>query len=245
MAHQTETGPLPRERALALVEVEPRDGPRGMAETLHRLCLAVTHDLDLAGATVTLVPQETSHSVMAASSEEIRRIEELQFAAGEGPSRQAYMTGEPMVVPRLQAAGSRWPEFTQAAVVSGISSVASLPLGVGAARLGTLTLYWRDPSGPSLQKLRTALVFADLATELLIDSSYSPTGEDLDPGLQSALQTHGHIYQAQGMVMVTLGVHLPEALARMRAYAFATGQDLGGVADQIIEGDLVMTKDVP
>jgi hypothetical protein len=213
-----------------------------VAETLQRLCRAVTHDLDLAGATVTLVPQYSSHSVIAASSERIRRTEELQFDAGEGPSRQAYVTGEPVVVARL-AVGSRWPAFTAAAVASGVWSVASLPLCVGAARLGTLSLYWTGRSGPTYAELRTALVFADLATDLLIDSSYGPTSEGLDPGLHSALHTHGHIYQAQGMVMVALGVHLPEALARMRAHAFATGQDLGGVADQIIEGDLVLTTD--
>lgn len=245
MAHRTETDPLPRQRALALVDLERREGPPGVAETLQRLCRAVTHDLDLAGATVTLVPQDSSHSVIAASGKRIRRTEELQFDAGEGPSRQAYVTGEPVVVARLQAAGSRWPEFTAAAVALGVWSVASLPLCVGAARLGTLSLYWKDRSGPTYTELRTALVFADLATDLLIDSSYSSTSEGLDPGLHSALQTHGHIYQAQGMVMVALGVHLPEALARMRAHAFATGQDLGGVADQIIEGDLVLTTDPP
>ncbi|MBJ7357432.1 GAF and ANTAR domain-containing protein [Nocardioides sp.] len=245
MARRTDSGPAPRQRAVALVDLEPRDGTPGLAETLQRLCRAVTHDLDLAGATVTLVPDETSHSVLAASGEQVRRTEERQFDAGEGPTHRAFVTGEPVVVPRLQGAGSRWPEFTQEAESSGVSSVASLPLCVGAARLGSLSLYWKRGSGPTYEDLRSALVFADLATELLIDSSCSPTSEDLDPGLHSALQTHGHIYQAQGMLMVALGVHLPEALARMRAHAFATGQDLEGVAEQILEGELVLTRDPP
>ena len=47
---------------------------------------------------------------------------------------------------------------------------------------------------------------------------------------------HGHIYQAQGMTMVDLGVPLPEALARMRAHAYATDQDLADLATDIIAG---------
>ena len=86
-------------------------------------------------------------------------------------------------------------------------------------------------------------MFADLATELLIDSAYSQLTKGLDPGLRSALDTHGHIYQAQGMVMVDLRVGLPEALARMRAHAFATGQDLSAVAIRIINGEPVLTRD--
>jgi hypothetical protein len=181
--------------------------------------------------------------VLAASSAAIRRTEELQFEFGEGPSCHAYLTGEPVVIANLDAAVARWPGFAPAAVTAGVSSLVSLPLCVGAARLGAMSVYWEGRTGPSYEELRTAMVFADLATELLIDSSYMPTGEDLDPGLHSALQPHGHIYQAQGFVMVELGVALPEALARMRAHAFATGEDLGSVASQIIAGDLVLAKD--
>jgi len=236
-------GSPPRLRAIALVELEPGDGIPGLADVLQRLCRAVARDLDLGGATVTLVPGVGSHSVMAASSAAARRTEELQFDAGEGPSREAYVTGQPVVAARLDMAVARWPGFIPAALASGVSGLVSLPLSVGAARLGALSLYWTGGSGPSYEELRTALVFADLATELLVDGSYAPSAEGLDPGLHSALQTHGHIYRAQGMVMVGLGVGLPEALARMRAHAFATSQDLSSVALQIIEGDLRLTDD--
>lgn len=236
-------GSLARRRALALIDLEPVDGTPGVAELLERLCRAVAHDLDLAGATVTLVPELGSHSVAAASTPAIRRTEELQFDAGEGPSRHAFLTGELVVVASLETAVARWPGFIPSALASGVSSVASLPLRMGAASLGALTLYWAGRQGPWYDELRTAMVFADVATELLIDSSYSTTSDDLDPGLHSALQTHGHIYQAQGMVMVSLGVGLSEALARMRAHAYATSQDLGTVASRIIDGERVLTRD--
>ena len=69
-------------------------------------------------------------------------------------------------------------------------------------------------------------MFSEVATELLLDGSLPANGHELEPVLDATLGTNGSIYQAQGKVMVELGVSLPEALARMRAHAWSTGQDL-------------------
>ena len=236
-------GSAPRERALALLHREPRDRTPGVQDTLRRLCRAVTLDLELAGATVTLFPDLGSHTVAAASGPRARHTEELQFDAGEGPTQDAYSASQPVLVPDLESVVARWPGFAPTALASGMSAAFSLPLSVGAARLGALTLYWRRHTGPRHSDLRTALVFADLATELLIDSCFSDAGADVEPALDSALDTQGHIYQAQGTVMVDLGVRLPEALARMRAHAFASGQSLADLATDIVAGTTVLGKD--
>ena len=231
----------PRERALALLHQEPRDRTQGLRDTLRRLCRAVTLDLGLAGATVTLFPDLGSHTVAAASGPRARHTEELQFDAGEGPTQDAYSGSQPVLVPNLESVVARWPGFAPTALASGMSAAFSLPLSVGAARLGALTLYWQRHTRPRGSDLRTALVFADLATELLIDNCFSDSG--VEPALDSALDTQGHIYQAQGMVMVDLGVRLPEALARMRAHAFASGQSLADLATDIVAGTTVLGKD--
>ena len=44
------------------------------------------------------------------------------------------------------------------------------------------------------------------------------------------------VHQAQGMVMVDLGVDLADALVRMRAHAFAVGIPLIDLARAIIAG---------
>jgi len=235
-------GTLSRRLALALVEAEMSDEPRGVAATLQRLCLAATRDLELAGATVTLVPEIGSHTVAASSSGAMTRNEELQFGAGEGPTRDAYRRCEPVVVTNQGSLVARWPGYAPAAITAGVSAAFALPLHVGAAKLGALTLYWHSPRYPANGDLRVALVFADLATEFLIDGS-SGASNGLDPALVSALETHGHIYVAQGMVMVDLEVGLPEALARMRAQAYASGQDLAVLAGQIVDGEAVVMRD--
>ncbi len=243
MELNTRGGSLSRQRALALIKAQASDEISGAAATLQRLCLALTFDLQLAGAALTLFPEVGSHAVAAASSPLTRSTEELQFDAGEGPTRDAYHGSEPVVAVNEGSLVAHWPGFAPAALAAGVSAAFSLPLHVGAARFGALTLYWHRPSSPAIGDLRRALVFADLATEFLVDSSYLFAGDGPDPALVSALDTHGHIYQAQGMVMMDLRVGLPEALARMRAQAYASGQNLTELAGQIIAGKTVVVKD--
>ena len=234
---------VPRLRALAVIEGQVSDAVPGVPATLQRLCRGVTRDLELAGATVTQTLEGGRPALAAASADEIARTEELQLAAGEGPSRDAHRGGWPVVVTDEASLVRRWPGYAPAAIADGVSAVFSLPLQVGAARLGALTLYWRRPRSPLRGDLRSALVFADLATDLLIDHSSSAATGGLDPALESGVETHGHVYQAQGMVMVDLAVGLPEALARMRAQARASGQPLDELASRIIDGSAVVVRD--
>jgi hypothetical protein len=54
---------------------------------------------------------------------------------------------------------------------------------------------------------------------------------DLDVSLNRA-----EVHQAQGMVMVVLGVSLAEALLLMRARAFALGRPLADLAGDVLSG---------
>ena len=75
----------------------------------------------------------------------------------------------------------------------------------GAARGGSLRRLTcvTGRSGPLGQReLSAGLIFAEVATELLLDSS--PTGDHPDPQLHAAIHVHDEVYQAQGMVMVDL-----------------------------------------
>ena len=93
----------------------------------------------------------------------------------------------------------------------------------------------RTAAGPlGTQELTACLIFAEVATELLLDSS--PTGAHPDPDLRGAIHVRDEVYQAQGMVMVELGVSLEVALARMRAVAFAEGVSLQELAAHIVAG---------
>lgn len=233
-----------RRRVDALIDGEPPGAGDGVVASLDRLCRAVCHDLGLVGAAATLVPSVGAHTVAAAFPESARLLEESQFGVGEGPSRDVFSARRPVLVSDLARDGlSRWPGWAPEALAAGVGSSYSFPLHVGAAVFGVLGLYPARAPGLDGQGLETALVFSDVATEMLLDGSLPGDGHQLEQGLRDTLDTHAHVYQAQGMVMVELGVSLAEALARMRAHAWATGQDLTTLAGEIVAGREMPSKD--
>ena len=235
----------PRQSALELVLAMPRGGSRGLAGVRDRVCRAAADELRLLGAVATLMSSTETPAVSAASNATTRRLEEHQFGLGEGPTRDAHAMHRPVVETDLEAAGwRRWPAFASVASAAGAGAVCALPLQVGAVSFGVLTLYFPVTRGISVQDLRTGLDFAEFASEVLVNSS-GADGERLDLDLPAVLDTEGHIYQAQGMVMVDLGVGLAEALARMRAYAYATDQPLSRVAADIVAGRTAIPRDGP
>jgi hypothetical protein len=237
----------PRPSVLELVLAMPAGDVRGLAGVLDRLCRAAVTELRLLGAVVTLMSNTETQAVSAASNATTRRLEEQQFGLGEGPTRDAHAMHRPVVETDLGAAGwGRWPAFSPVASAAGAGAVCALPLQVGAVSFGVLTLYLPATRGLSVQDLRTGLDFAEFASGILVNSSGGGVdGEHLDLDLPAVLDTQGHIYQAQGMVMVDLGVGLAEALARMRAYAYATDQPLSGLAADIVTGRTAIPRDGP
>ena len=233
-----------RVRLQALIDRETVPAGEGISDALDRLCRCAAKELRLAGAAVTLVPTAGAHAVSAASDPATRQHEEEQFGVGEGPTQDVFSSQRPVLVTDLELTGAgRWPGYAPAASAAGVRAVFALPLQVGAATFGVLTLYGPVPRTFTRTEMRTALMFAELATELLVDNSRTEPAVGLDVDHHAAMAIHEHIYQALGMTMVDLGVSLPEALARMRAHAYATEQDLADLATDIIAGRTILPAD--
>ncbi len=215
-------------------DVDHRDGVAG---DLRRLCWALVEQTGQSGAAVTLMDRTGSQGVAAASDDRNRALAELQFTTGEGPCHEAFAAGRPVLVADLQgSSGERWPGFRSAALESGIGAVFVFPLQVGAVALGVLDVYALEPGPLTAEQVATILTYAQIATEILLDGTLTTSAGDLTPGLATALDGRAEIHQAQGMVMVALGVTLAEALVRMRAHAFASTQPLIDLAHEIIAG---------
>ena len=78
----------------------------------------------------------------------------------------------------------------------------------------------------------------------LLDGQSAAPGEAPAAGLDEALRYRAELYQAQGMVMIQLGSNLTDALARMRAYAFARDQPLAEVATAVVARRLTFSGDM-
>jgi len=187
------------------------------------------------GAAVSLMSGSGAEAVAAVSDEAARHIEEIQFDLGEGPGRDAFDAGRPVLIPDLDDAFSDWPAYAPAVRGLGVGSVHAFPLQLGASRFGVLTLYAAGPRSMESAELAYCLDVAEAATEALLDRRPGSDGE-APPRVPTSLRFRSEVYQAQGMVMVDLGIGLADALARMRAHAYSTGVDLDALALDIISG---------
>jgi hypothetical protein len=212
----------------------PRDGAIG--ETLTRICRASCVGLHMIGSAITLMTDDGHEAVAGSSSPRIRTIAALEFDLGEGPSRTAFAQGSPVLVADLDdELVAPWPGFSAAAAEKGIRAAFAFPMQFGASRLGALSLYAEEPRRLEDHEVGRGSTFADLAAEALIRSPSDSEDGALSHEMTGILDLRTEVFQAQGMVMVALVVGLAEALARMRAFAFATGRSLDDVALDIVE----------
>lgn len=203
-----------------------------MVELLKRVCVDVVQALSASGAGVSVMAGDGVHGMAAASDPQTARIEELQFTLGEGASIDAFASGRPVLVSDLSdGQARRWPMYTPAVMDAGVRAVFAFPLQIGAARLGVLDVFRTRTGSLSRAELGQAFTFADLMVVTLLDGQERATGVD---EFDEVFQHRAELFQAQGMVMVQLGIPLTDALVWIRAYAYAKNRPLSEVAADIV-----------
>lgn len=234
------------DHVMALIAQQPAAAVDGIPGYLQRLCAATVPVLSATGASVNVMADDGVRGLTAVSDPATARIEELQFLSGEGPCIDAFTTRRPVLVPELgDGALRRWPGYVPAAYDAGIRAEFAFPLQVGAARLGVFDVF-RARSGPlTAEQLAQALAFAEVAVTTLLDGQATAGAGAAVDGLAGAVDSRAEVFQAQGMVMVQLGSTLTEALARMRARAYADGRSLADVARDVLQRRLRFDRDQP
>jgi hypothetical protein len=227
----------------ALVEDESRlvDDKPAVVGRMQRLCRAAARAVPATGVGISLIAETGTQVTVAASDALTEQIEELQFALGEGPCLEAYATRRPVITSDLWAAGStRWPGYARAVQEHGVRAVFAFPLQVGGARMGAMDVYRDQVGGLSAEALSQALTFVEVATTAMLDAPGTPDGI-----VRDSVDNRYEVFQAQGMVMVQLGVTLAESIARIRAHAYAQDRRLHDVASDIVAGRLILDSDEP
>ncbi|MFJ7335563.1 GAF and ANTAR domain-containing protein [Streptomyces sp. NPDC101116] len=214
-------------------------GMRGAepGEVPGRLCEVAVELLPVTGASVSL-RSEGMPVQLSASSEQAAHLAQIQATLGDGPCQSALEDGAPVLACDLTTGrdAGRWPVFAQQATEAGVRAVYAVPLGSGPVCVGTLDLYRDRPGGLTDRELHLARVVAGVMTVALMalphgDEPGTPGGGDWLSGLAA---DHDEVYQAVGMIMAQLGVAADDALARLRADAFAHGRTALEVARDVI-----------
>ena len=201
--------------------------------SLDWLCGTCARELGVSGAAVALILSGHDPGNIAASDRVASAIVDLQFGTGEGPAIDAHRSRRAVLEPELSSS-TRWPAFAPEAVAAGAAAVFALPLQVGAARFGALTFY-RDLPGPlGDDVLADALAMAEVACDITLRLQAQVPPGSLHEVLDELAATRTELYQATGMVVVQLDAGPEEAVAAIRARAYASGRLVGEVAADVV-----------
>ncbi|HEY4409966.1 MAG TPA: GAF and ANTAR domain-containing protein [Acidimicrobiia bacterium] len=203
-----------------------------------RLCEVSADVSMMSGAGIMLMAGDVQQGSVCSSNPVSALIEELQYTLGEGPCVDAYHSDRPVLEPDLARADTPWLAFAPAATDAGARAIFGFPLQVGAVRLGALNLY-RDRPGPlSDDQFADSLVLASVAARAVLTMQAHAAPGDLAAELEDGANFRFVVHQASGMVAVQLGVSVGEALARLRAHAFANDRLLAEVAEAVVSRTL-------
>lgn len=210
---------------------------RHQQDTIVAVCEMAAATLGADHAAITTV-RGGEFTTIAATSEVPRRVDDIQYATGEGPcldalrERQVFRTGDLAHEPR-------WPRFGVRAVRDeGIVSMLSNVLYLNEDSLGALNVYSSRPRafGPEDEELvRIFGTHAAVALQAAAD-------HDLAQNLQKALHNSRRIGAAVGILMYSLRLSETEAFGALRRASQDANRKLVDVAEDVLEtGELPTT----
>lgn len=189
-----------------------------------------------AGVAVALVTDGSTRWPLYATDPLAALLDERQHVLGEGPAIDAHRYRRPVLVPDVRAGDTTatWPAFAQEIYDQRIGAVFAFPLTAGDALLGTVQLH-RPASGALTAREEAKLpgLLGSLLSAVLDDFTDDPDivldawARDTD---QSAIAV------ATGMVAEQLHTTIDNAMARLRATAYADNRPLADVARDVING---------
>lgn len=200
-----------------------------------RFCEAAVAGLSVDGAALTIVGSTGGRVFVHSTDTMSFDLDELQFGLAEGPCIDAVATRAPVFADELGEAFAlgRWPAFARAATTLGVGAEYTFPLLIAGASFAVLQTYRREP-GPlrSTQVEASEALLASFTGQILDELSEHLFSVD---GLAPEVHDRIEVHQAAGMVSVQLGLAVQDALARLRAEAFADAVPLAVLAHDVID----------
>ena len=176
--------------------------------------------------------------VLASSTERMRVLELIEVQNDEGPCRDCFQAGKPVLNQRLDLTDDRWPRFAPQAREAGFQMVHALPLRLRSDTIGAMNVFDADLRQLTSQEVHLAQGLADVATIGILQERAIHQGVQLADQLQQALNSRIAIEQAKGMVAERVHVGMDEAFGLLRGYARSRRQRLSDVAVALINGKL-------
>jgi hypothetical protein len=201
------------------------------------LCRASASIVRVTGAGIALGSGGRNLGNVCASSPMVEAVEEAQYALGEGPCIDAFSSKEPVLVPDLASTEfNRWSEFRHGALIAGVRAAFGFPLLVGPICIGTLNLYNDRVGDLTISQFADAVTVAQVVVRRVLKWQSKAESGAVAWQLEQVPAHRAVIHQATGKVSVQARVSVDDALDLLRAHAFAEGELLSNVAEDVMEG---------
>ena len=194
------------------------------------------------GASISTIAEFLGNETVAASGPLAARLDELQFDLSEGPCWDAMRQGRPVLEPDVRARPSRhWPAFSPALSQYDVGAIFAFPLAFGPLKLGAMDLYSDSPRPLSAQEQRASGILASVISRIVLDRAIRRIDEPdvVDPEDKFSRRL---IHQATGMVLAQLDISAEDARLLIQGHAFALGQTMRQIAEEILERRLDFSK---
>lgn len=230
-----------REEWLARTFIELADTLVADFDVIDLMCVLVERCAELLESTevaLALADPRGQLRALASTTERMRVLELIEIQSDEGPCRDCFRTGEPVVNERISDAYDRWPRFAIQVRAAGFQMAHALPLRLRDDTIGAMNIFDTQMRELTSQEVNLAQALADAATIAILQERTIRHGTQLARQLQVALNSRIVIEQAKGVVAERLHLGMDEAFALIRAYARSKRVRLSEVATSIVHGTL-------
>ncbi len=222
-AAEVPVGPHPVELAGLLHELTARLlGADDVPQALDRLAAFAAGAMPGALRCSVALIGEGGPPVLAASGSRAQALDDLQYAAGDGPGLEAARTRALVSAPDLQN-DPRWPQLAESARAEGVRGVVAIPMDVQRSSVGALSLFVDTPGGIEPELLLTAMAVVNQA-EVLLGELRRREGR----------REGATVDRAAGVIIAQRGCGVQEAYNVLRETAQRLGLDRRAVAERLI-----------
>ena len=207
-------------------------GRSEVAEVLDDLVPRITEVLDVAGAAVSL--SDGGRLRLVSASDPIAELARLDGEEEAGPAFEAFRSGEPALVARVEEIERRWPLAGGRCRAAGLSAMAGIPMRLAGESIGVVSLFDSSVRDWSAYDLRVACVLSDMATSYVVMSRELERQRRTAQQLEQALQSRVVIEQAKGVLAAERQITVDQAFELLRNHARRHNADLRSTAEAVV-----------
>lgn len=179
------------------------------------------------------VSRDRKPTTMGLSAELADELDQIQYAALEGPCIDALRTGHVFDVRDLETE-ERWPRYTAGLRPTGVRSILAVPIPLAGSAAAALNCYAYAPEAFGREARQDALEFAQVASTSVALAVRLTSESDRAADLATALESRTSINLAAGVIMAQSRCTSEEAIEILKRASNHRNVKLRDIASSIL-----------